>query len=261
MNQASSNGIEIMYEDRGSGETVVLLHGFCGSSAYWQKMIPQLSLTHRVIAADLRGHGKTSVPDGLYSMETMADDIAGLLSHLEISKATLFGHSLGGYVTLAFAEKYPDRLSAFSLVHSTAYPDDENGKEGRLKAIESIQEKGMDSFIEGLVPRLFAPEHVASMPEAVQLAKQIGFATSSKGAIHTLQGMRERPDRNSVLGAVDLPVLLVAGTEDQVIPPAKTFSQEGRHIHTAAIAGAGHMSMLEAPDKLIKAMEDFLRNI
>src|ERR1700730_12546520 len=117
------NDIVLAYENQGSGEALVLLHGLCGSSAYWEKVLPSLSEQYRVIAPDLRGHGHSGISEEPYPMELMAHDIAELLEKLQIPQAILFGHSLGGYVTLAFAEFYPEKLHAISLIHSSGFPD------------------------------------------------------------------------------------------------------------------------------------------
>lgn len=255
------NGIRMHYSDQGEGLPIVLLHGFCGSSAYWTRVIPELRQSYRVITPDLRGHGGTDAPNEPYSIELMASDIAELLHGLGIRKAVLFGHSLGGYVTLAFAERHADLLAGFALVHSTAYPDDEKGKENRVKAIFNIRENGIRPFIDGLVPKLFAPGHSETMPEWVQLARRIGYETKPEGAIHTAQAMKERPDRRHVLEATDLPVMLVAGASDQIIPAEKTFSVHKPNIREVTLDGAGHMSMLENPGALIEAMNRFLKPI
>lgn len=253
--------IEMSYEDQGSGTTIVLLHGFCGSSAYWKNIIPVLSQHYRVIAPDLRGHGGSEVPSDTYSMERMADDVKHLLDELKLSDVVMFGHSLGGYVTLAFAEKYAQLLSGFSLIHSTARPDDTAGKEGRLKAIQSIKDNGIKSFIDSLIPKLFAPAHIESMRESVDYAKAIGYPMKPEGAIHTLEGMRKRLDRNHVLRNSQAPILLIAGEEDQIIPISKVFSVKGSHITPTKLSDAGHMSMLEAPKELTAIMETFLRDL
>ncbi|WP_284641667.1 alpha/beta fold hydrolase [Paenibacillus silviterrae] len=256
---ADVNGARLAYYEAGSGQPVVLLHGFCGSSAYWDEVVPLLQTELRVIVPDLRGHGASSAPDTSSSMEEMAADIAGLLDTLALKQASVLGHSLGGYITLALAEQHADRLTAFGLVHSTAFPDDEKGKEGRLKGMQTIGEQGLPVFLEGLIPRLFAPKHVESMPEAVTKARQIGLGTSPGGAIRTLEGMRTRPDRNQVLSEAKVPVLLVAGEEDQIVAPARTFSASGGHIRQALIAGAGHMSMMEAPRQLADEILAFFK--
>jgi len=253
-----SNGIKIAYVEEGMGETLVLIHGFCGSSSYWHKLVPLLSKTHHVIAIDLRGHGNSSAPDEPYSMERFADDLALFVDELGLAKIHLFGHSLGGYVTLAFANQYADKLASFGLIHSTPYPDDDAAKANRDKGAQSIRENGMEPFIKALIPKLFAPSHIESMTEEVQLAKEIGFATSPIGAIQTLGAMRDRADRNHVLQETTLPVLLVAGTEDQIIPAKKTFTVDKNSVEQVLLPDAGHMGMVEAPEKMAEAMGSFL---
>ncbi|MCR8631399.1 alpha/beta fold hydrolase [Paenibacillus radicis (ex Xue et al. 2023)] len=254
-------GTRYSYTEKGEGEAVVLLHGFCGSSSYWNKLLPLLPNHYRVIAPDLRGHGSSEAPDGDYTMEVFAEDLAQLLQHLKVEQAIVLGHSLGGYVTLAFAERYPGMLKAFGLIHSTAYPDSDAGKEGRIKGMETIREKGLPVFIGGLIPKLFAPEHVKSMPEEVREATAIGESANPDGAIRTLEGMRTRPDRNAVLEDASIPVLLVAGVHDQIIPLDRAFSVSGGRIVQRQIEAAGHMSMVEAPEKLANVIVEFITNV
>ncbi|MGG4497906.1 alpha/beta fold hydrolase [Brevibacillus reuszeri] len=253
------NGQKIAYVEEGKGEAVILLHGFCGSSGYWKKVMPLLAESHHVIAVDLRGHGASLAPDEPYTMERFAEDIALFIDELGLPRVHLFGHSLGGYVTLAFAEKYVDKLASFGLIHSTSYPDDEAAKENRDKGATSIRENGIEPFIKALVPKLFAKGHVATMPEEVQMTKEIGLSTIPIGAINTLRGMRDRADRTHVLRETSIPVLLVAGTEDQVIPAEKTFAVQGEKIKQVLLQNVGHMGMLEAPREMAEEIRAFLR--
>lgn len=252
------NECKIAYVEEGAGEPIILLHGFCGSSGYWKKVMPLLAASHRVIALDLRGHGASLAPNEPYTMEEFARDLALFAGELGLSRFHLFGHSLGGYVTLAFAEKYADKLAGFGLIHSTGFPDDDAAKANRDKGAASIRENGMEPFIKALVPKLFAKDHVATMPEEVQLTKEIGLSTIPIGAINTLHGMRDRIDRNHVLRETKLPVLLVAGEEDQVIPAEKTFTVAGEHVEQVLLPGVGHMGMLEAPAELAGAIGRYL---
>lgn len=254
------DGQKLAYLDAGQGEgaPLILLHGFCGSSGYWDDVIPLLASGRRVIAPDLRGHGQSSAPEGgAYPMEAFADDIAGLLEHLRIERAIVLGHSLGGYITLAFAERHADKLAGFGLIHSTAYPDDEKGKAGRLKGQQTIREEGLPVFLDGLIPRLFAPEHLEAMPGAVRKAMEIGLETNPAGAVSMLEGMRLRPERNRVLEQANVPVLLVAGKKDQIVAPERTFSASGSRIAQHTIPTAGHMSMMEAPEQLADIVRGF----
>ncbi|NBD23571.1 alpha/beta fold hydrolase [Paenibacillus glycinis] len=261
---AAPGGRTIAYYDSapsagGTGKTIVLLHGFCGSSAYWEAVLPQLEGAGRVIVPDLRGHGRSSAPrQPVYAMEDFASDLEQLLAHLDAGAVWLFGHSLGGYVSLAFAERNPDKLAAFALVHSTAKPDGDEAKGNRDKAAQALRSDGIDPFVTGLVPKLFAPAHRESMAERVERMIDVGRGTDAEGAAATALGMKARPDRTGVLEGLAVPVLLVAGSEDGVIPPANTFTADGPQVKQALLEGCGHMSMTEAPDKLAAALLAFL---
>ncbi|MEI7026561.1 alpha/beta fold hydrolase [Paenibacillus sp. y28] len=258
---ASLDGFTMAYREYGQGLPVVLLHGFCGSSGYWEQVLPQLGENVRVIAPDLRGHGHSGTPEEPCSVEKMAGDIRSLLDQLGVDKAVLLGHSLGGYIALAFAEQYPERLLAFGLVHSTALPDDETGKQNRLKSMEAIRQDGIVPFVNNLTRKLFAPQHLDTMPEQVAAANEIGYVTSPQAAIHTLDAMRARPDRRHVLRETALPVLIVAGRHDQIVSVEKAFSVSGGHIKESILESAGHMGMMEAPQELAQVILDFTRTL
>lgn len=260
LHQIELTNLSLSYQDRGEGEVVVLLHGFCGSHAYWDEVMPVLSKKNRVIVLDLPGHGDSTFPKGNYQLEYMADTLKELLDKLGIEKVTLFGHSLGGYITLAFAEKYEERLLGFSLIHSTAHADSEEAKDSRDASIEKVQKEGITEFIDGLIPKLFAEENIETNAAEIQKTKEIGYGTSEEGAIGMLQAMKERPDRNHVLNNSSLPALLIAGDKDQVIPPEKTFSVRKNTISQALIKGAGHMSMMEKPEALLSEIQHFLKS-
>lgn len=261
MDKITINGSTIAYEQQGQGETVVLLHGFCGSSAYWEKVQPLLADQYQVIAPDLRGHGATDAPLGAYSIGQMADDVAGLMEALGISKYTLLGHSMGGYVTLSLAQRYASRLNAFGLIHSTGYPDSEEAREKRLQAVSLIRSEGITKFVDGLVPGLFSPETVNKLQSEVNRVKEIGYRTPPQGASGAALAMRERVDRRDVMADTALPLLLVAGENDAVVPLQRLFTAEGPHVTKAVIKGAGHMSMYEAPEQLYAVISDFLRRV
>lgn len=242
-------------------QAIVLLHGFCGSNQYWDKLVPILDDRFRWILPDLRGHGESANLGGSaesFSMESQAKDVADLLEQLEVNKAIILGHSYGGYISLAFAEQFPQRLAGFGLIHSTALADDEKGKEGRVKSINTIKEQGLEAFVDGLIPKLFASDNLENMAEDVNRAKQIGYKTDKDGAIYTLEAMKTRKDRKAVLENVSIPVLLLAGEKDALISPDKTFSVQGDFIKQNQIPYAGHMGMLETPEQLAKAIHDFL---
>ncbi|WP_141502000.1 alpha/beta fold hydrolase [Paenibacillus luteus] len=267
------NGIDLGYEECGSsqGSAIVLLHGFCGSSQYWQKICPMLGDQYRVIIPDLRGHGESSAPEGTYTMDIMADDIAALLEALEIEKVVMFGHSLGGYVTAAFADKYPDKLAGFALIHSTALPDTETAKEKRADDIAEIREKGVSKYLYGIIPNLFTDEKLGEMRNEVNDMIGVGQQMEAGAVISTLKGMMHRPDRSHVLAKAKFPVLLVAGAEDGVIKPDDTFTVTNLnqpettykypHILETTFEDVGHMSLVEVSDQLARVMSTYLKTL
>ncbi|WP_226641782.1 alpha/beta fold hydrolase [Mesobacillus subterraneus] len=261
LKRARIGNIEVSYYDEGKGKPMILIHGFAGSKEYWDKIIPQLATENRVIAIDLPGHGESGMSKDRYAIEDMAETIKELLDHVEVNKVTMFGHSLGGYITLAFAEAYPQYLNGFSLVHSTANPDSEEAKEVRETNAKKIQEEGAEAFIDGLSKKLFSPENTEVNAKEIDETVNIGLKTSEKGLVSALLAMKNRPDRNHVLKETNLPVLLIAGEQDQIIPAEKTFTVSKGNIEKKKIQGAGHMSMYEQPEELVKVMKGFLAEI
>jgi len=247
---------------READPAVVLLHGFCGSSAYWEETLPLLG-AGLFIVPDLRGHGRSDAPAGtVYAMEDFADDLARLLDRLGEREAIVLGHSLGGYITLAFAEKYPDRLRGFGLVHSTALADTEEAKAGRDRTAERLLTEGAAPFVNELARRLFAEENLARMPEKVGRTVAIGLGVSPAGAAAAARGMKARPDRSALLREARLPVLLVAGEGDAIVSPQRTFlDADGPNVRRALLSGCGHMSMMEAPAKLADTIADFAQAV
>ncbi|MDF2067203.1 alpha/beta hydrolase [Bacillus sp. Cr_A10] len=246
----------VAYIDEGQGEVLFLIHGFCGSSAYWSRVVPLLANQYRVIAIDLPGHGESEVQDNVNQIDDYADFIHQFLDSLELDKVTMLGHSLGGYITLAFAEKYSERLNGFSLIHSTGFPDSEEAKKGRDTSALKIDDEGIEVFVDGLIPKLFAPNNVKSHQNLVEEAIKIGYSTSPIGAKNALMAMRDRKDRREIINITKLPVVLVAGAEDQLIPSEKTFTAYGVNIKQVVLKDVGHMSMYEAPKELVKIFEE-----
>jgi 3-oxoadipate enol-lactonase len=250
---------DIAYKEMGEGETIVFLHGFCGSMEYWDKVTPILSRDYHVIVIDLRGHGNSSTSDVPFTIDDMAKDIKEVLESLQVGQFYLIGHSLGGYVTLSLVEHYPEKMKGYALIHSTAFPDSEEAKTGRMIASKSIDRDGVKPFIDGLIPKLFSDDSLINLKEEVENTRKIGYSTNSKAAQQTLLAMKARPDRNIVLEKKNIPVLLVAGDHDKIIPVEKSFSVEGNHILTKIISESGHMSMLEKPDTLVEVIREFLQ--
>ncbi|RAP30982.1 Alpha/beta hydrolase fold [Brevibacillus laterosporus] len=255
---ADIHGKRIAYHKQGEGPVVVLLHGFCGSLLYWEAVMNQLAERYTVIAPDLRGHGDSWSPVGTYTMESFADDLRDLLHHLHVDRISLFGHSLGGYISLAFASRYQIWLDHLGLIHSTSLPDDEQGKLNRATGIKTIEEQGITPFVDQLITKLCAPGFLSQNPKWEEEIKQMGYETTPEGAIHSLAGMKDRPDRTSVIEELSCPILLMAGSEDKVIPLQKTFLVHRENVTTVLLEGSGHMGMIETPQQWLTAVTSFL---
>jgi pimeloyl-ACP methyl ester carboxylesterase len=249
--------VKLHYSESGTGAPVVLLHGFPLSREIWQEQRKRLADRWRVITPDLRGHGKSPAPDGAYSMEAMARDVFALLDSLRIAKAVIMGHSMGGYVTLAAAKIAPERFLGLGLVASQAAADTDDARQGRFKMVEKVVAEGNTAVAEAMIPRLFAPGADAKIVDA---ARQMILNTRRAGIIGTLQGMAARENTEAVLAKMNVPVLLLAGEHDQIIPPAKSQAlAAGMPTATLAIVErAGHMPMLEEPVQTTTAIGDFL---
>lgn len=258
-----ASGLELAYYDSNDegaeAPVLVLLHGYCGSSSYWELVVPELTRFARVIAPDARGHGLSAAPaDEVYKMDAFAEDIEELLKHLGVKQAVMLGHSLGGYIALAYAERFGRRLSALGLVHSTTLPDGEDAKAKRDKAAAAIEADGIASFVDELVPKLFATDRIDKLDTQIARAKEIGQATSKHGAAATARGMKERPDRGSLIRDALMPVLIVTGAKDGIISSGSAFAATGDTTQIVELADAGHMSMLECPEALTASIRGYL---
>lgn len=250
----------LFYSDKGSGLPLVLLHGFAEDGAIWDNQVAFLSAHCRLIIPDLPGSGRSSALCGATSMEELAAEIKELLDRLHLEKCILIGHSLGGYITLAFAAHYPERLHALGLFHSTAYPDSDEKKAMRRKAIEFIRKNGSAAFIRQSTPNLFAAHTRDQHPELISAAidKYSGFSPDSLIAYY--EAMIARPDQTAVLRQFDGPVLFIMGEDDAVIPLQQSLEQcylpSVSHLHL--VKNTGHEGMLEAPSECNRILYNFI---
>ncbi len=240
--------VKLHYSEAGTGTPLVLLHGFPLSSAIWRAQREGLSDRCRVVTPDLRGHGKSPAPEGIYEMETMARDVFALLDSLGIGKAVIMGHSMGGYVTLAAAKLAPERFLGLGLISSQAAADTEEARQGRFKLIEKVSAEGGAAVAAAMIPRLFAPGGGTS-EAVIEDVRQIILNTPREGIIGALKGMAARENTETLLAKMTVPVLLLAGEKDQIIPPARSHALAAAvpQASLAILEQAGHMPMLEDP--------------
>jgi len=253
---------KVCYRITGKGKPVILIHGFGEESNIWINQIELLKNKFTLIIPALPGSGQSEMIDDM-SMEGMAEVIHSIIHEENIKACSVIGHSMGGYITLSFAEKYPEYVSAFGLFHSTAFADNDEKKITRRKGIEFIKQHGAFEFLKTATPNLFSHQTKNKTPELI--AKQIaGLNNFSSGALVSYyEAMIQRPDRTDVLCKTMVPVLFIMGKYDVAVPVEDGLQQcqlpEKSYFHI--LHQSGHMGMLEEPEKSNLILEKFLLEI
>jgi pimeloyl-ACP methyl ester carboxylesterase len=252
--------VPVTFSDTGKGRVVVLLHGFLGSHEIWEQTITNLSKSYRIIAIDLPGHGRTGCMGYAHSMELMARCVKKVLDSLGLKRYVIIGHSMGGYVGLAFADLFPDNLRGLCLYHSTAYADTEEKKEDRLRAIKLVQ-SSKTLYTKNTIRSLFASKNLKYLKAEISFASAIARHTGKQGIIAALYGMKDRPGRDIILGLVTYPIMMVIGEHDNVIPAEQLLEQSSliKNKTVLYLEHDGHFGFLESPRQSNKALRGFLR--
>jgi pimeloyl-ACP methyl ester carboxylesterase len=236
--------VSLAYERAGQGVPLILLHGYPLNRTIWKGVLPFLTDIADVIMPDLRGHGKSPIPEGEYSMETMAGDVIALMDSIGIETAVIAGHSMGGYVTLALLKYHPERLIAVGMVASQAAADSPEKYLARMESIEEIKISGPTAVTEGMLARLTRKEDI--LPE---LAEIISAATA-QGLIGTLAGIAKREDALERLRSIKTPLMVISGAEDLIVPRERSAEivRSSPNAWWVEILGSGHMPMMENPE-------------
>lgn len=251
MEKTRVNDIELAYTRRGKGNPLVLLHGYPLDHHLWDEIVPLLEDTFDLIIPDLRGFGESTTVDAPYTMEDYAADIAGLLDQLGIQKAAIVGHSMGGYVALAFARLYPERVSGLGLVSSQAPADPPDRREARYKSAADVSEKGIGGVVDTMAPKFTADEKLQT------LARQTMERQPREAYIGALKAMAERADSSVLLSSFKFPVVIIHGKADALIPidRAREAKSAIPQAHLVELEGAGHIPMLEAKEDTARALK------
>ena len=251
-------GTPIFYSDQGKGSVVVLLHGFLENSLMWKDVQQELIKTNRVITIDLLGHGQTGCLGYIHTMEQMAEAVYAVLKSLRLRRIILIGHSMGGYVSLALVEKYPEMVKGVCLMNSTAQADSEERKELRARANKMAQ-NNFENMIRMSVSNLFKPESLELFSEEVKWVKQEALKTPVQGYIAANEGMRIRPNRISTLHNIK-PVLYVIGQFDPVLNSESVITEAESISADHLVLQGGHMSHVENKKELISAIGEFVKS-
>ncbi|WP_347373431.1 alpha/beta hydrolase [Aequorivita sp. Q41] len=245
----------IYYETFGKGSAIVLLHGFLESTTMWKSLIPQLSKNNTVITIDLPGHGKSEVISEIHTMELMAEVVAQILQQLQISKASFIGHSMGGYVALAYTELFSEKVVQLILLNSTSIADSEERKENRNRAI-AIMDQNPKAFISMAIGNLFAETSRKKFSKEIEALKAEAYSFPVEGIKAAAKGMRDRKDRTAVFKNFENEKHLILAEDDPILT-----IEEGRRLAencnvSLKIIAGGHMSVIENQEAVLAFFQD-----
>jgi pimeloyl-ACP methyl ester carboxylesterase len=254
MDKLKVNGIQIAYEHRGKGVPLVLLHGYPLDHTIWDEVAPLLQKKFDLILPDLRGFGQSDLVESQYTIVDMAADIVALLDELGIENTYIAGHSMGGYVALAFASNYTKRALGLGLVSSQALADTPERKAGRYATADEIMRTGVEPVAESMSPKLTPDERVQAF------VRRLIAAQRPAGLANALKAMAERFDSSGMIPSLKIPVVVVHGAQDELIPVdrAREIKAALAQVYLAELPGTGHMPMMEKSQETAEALEKFL---
>ncbi len=260
--QVTSDGLHITTTDQGEGLPALLfVHGFPLSRGAWGKQVPALAPTHRVLAPDLRGLGESGATEGTIPMTRYADDLAELLRALKLGPVVLVGHSMGGYVALAFLDRHPHLACGLVLVGTRAGADSAEAAGKRRATAAKVRTEGTGFVLDDMAPKMLAGEH--PQEDLVRQVRALMASATPAGVAGALEGMAERADHTAALGRIGVPTLVVTGAEDTLIPPSESVFL-AQHIVGAEleiIPGAGHLVAFEQPEAFNRRLLAWLARV
>jgi pimeloyl-ACP methyl ester carboxylesterase len=251
---------KISFTDSGKGTALVFLHGFLENSKMWDYFIPEFLKKYRVISIDLLGHGSTEPLGYIHSMEDNADVVHAVLSELKIRKAVFVGHSMGGYVALAFAELYADSVKGIVLLNSTSRADSEERKANRNRAIKAVKQN-YTNFVRLSIANLFSENNRERLESEIENVKTEALKTPLQGIVASLEGMKIRKDREVILHFAQYPILFVLGKNDPVLNYEESIEQIENTSVKLITFPDGHMSPIENREDLKKNLLEFFKRI
>ena len=254
------NGIKIDCRDEGEGLPVILVHAFPLNQTMWDDQVAALRAKCRAITLDLRGFGRSGFASSTHSIEQMASDVRGLMKALGIDRAVLVGLSMGGYISLAFYRNYPECVRALVLADTRASSDTEDARERRIKSAEKAEREGPGAIADDVVPMLLGRSTMSTRPDLIARTREMVESNSPAGIAAAQRAMAARRDSTDLLVAMNIPVLVIVGSEDSLTPAAEaeTMHRAIRGSRLQVIEGAGHLSNLEQPLIFNAALREFL---
>jgi len=263
MSRVRSGDADIFYQVLGIGPPVVLLHPFPANHELWLPAARSLTSRYQVIVPDLRGHGESAVGEGPASMQKHASDVARVMDDAEIGRAALAGVSIGGYILFEFWRRYRGRVAALALFNTKAPADNTDARSARLKTAEEVLQRGVAPFVETMLPRLIGETTRKGRPDLVDGARQMMLKMSPEDVSLVQRGMADRPDSVATLKTINVPTLIVTGTEDILtgVAEAQLIQQNISGSELQVIPKAGHYAVWEKAEEAGKSLRQFLDGV
>jgi pimeloyl-ACP methyl ester carboxylesterase len=255
-----SGDTEIVYQEMGAGPDVVLLHPFPANHEVWMQVAEALSPRYRLLMPDLRGHGESRPGEGPATMQKHAEDVLRVCQDAGLRRAVFAGVSIGGYILFEFWRRYRERVFALILCDTRAQADTQEGRANRLAVADDVTRRGVEPFLESMIPKLLGKSTQSNRPDLVAMARRMMNTSTPAGISAAQRGMAERPDSGATLATIDVPTLILVGEEDTLTPVGDA---EFLHAHIAAsrmsvLPRAGHYSPLENAEACSAAIREFL---
>ena len=248
----------VYYTSLGKGKVIVLLHGFLENSTMWTKIANILSKKYRVICIDLLGHGKTKNLGYIHTMEDQATMVKAILTHLHLRKYILIGHSMGGYVSLAFAHLFPKTVRGLCLMNSTALPDSKEKKQNRNRAIKAVKQNHR-TFVKLAIPLLFSKQNREFFTSEIQQITEEALKMSPQGIVASLEGMKIRKNYTSIYKNNLFPIQLIIGKQDYALDYASLIKQTKNTKVNVIEFPDGHMSHIENRKEVTVSLTSFIK--
>lgn len=260
MERIRSGDAEIAYEIAGKGAPVVLLHPFPANHEFWKPITDHMMMRYRVLLPDLRGHGESEVGEGAATMEKHAADLKRLCDEAGIARAIFAGVSIGGYILFEFWRRHRERVRALVLSDTRPQGDNEEGRANRLKSAEDVLQRGSEPFIDGMIPKLLGESTRQRRPDLTQTAKRMMMKMSAQSIAQVQRGMAARPDSVETLKTINVPTLLLVGSEDTLTPiaDAELMRQHIAGSQLRVISGGGHYAPFEQSEATLSLLRQFL---
>lgn len=255
---------DVAFDEAGFGRPIVWLHPFPLAKECWQPQFELLADVGHHMAIDSPGFGGTPLPENGWTVDGHADLLAAWLDFRGIGEKVIVGGvSMGGYVAMAFARRHADRLAGLVLANTRAEADTDEGKQNREKMMALVRDQGAEAVIKAMLPKLVSKGTSESQPIVVEAVRGLATAQSVEGIVSGLAALRDRPDALPGLANVNVPTLVLVGSDDELTPPAaaETIANAVAGSRLEVIPGAGHLAFLEKPQPFADVVRDFLLRI